>query len=168
MHWKRRVKDAVFTLLRRSLVHCPPPAARGHLTLAAAFLAAMLGLAAQSRTAVPQGSSMNKGLTEVAGLRVGHHTMAGRPTGCTVVLVDEMSRWVESRNGGAPATRETDLLNPIVWLTASTQSFGGRSALACCHRGWSATRGAQGRIQDRRRGCPNSSVRGPVRSRVWR
>ena len=57
---------------------------------------------------------MNKGLTEVAGLRVGHHTMAGRPTGCTVVLVDGAGAvGGVSQRGGAPGTRETDLLNPL-------------------------------------------------------
>jgi L-aminopeptidase/D-esterase-like protein len=75
---------------------------------------AMLGLTAQSRTPAPQGSSMNKGLTEVAGLRVGHYTMAGRPTGCTVVLVEgDGAVGAVSQRGGAPGTRETDLLNPL-------------------------------------------------------
>jgi L-aminopeptidase/D-esterase-like protein len=57
---------------------------------------------------------MNKGLTEVAGLRVGHHTMTGRPTGCTVVLADgEGAVGGVTQRGGAPGTRETDLLNPL-------------------------------------------------------
>jgi L-aminopeptidase/D-esterase-like protein len=57
---------------------------------------------------------MNKGLTEVAGIRVGHHTMQGRPTGCTVVLSDgDGAVGGVSQRGGAPGTRETDLLNPI-------------------------------------------------------
>jgi len=57
---------------------------------------------------------MNKGLTEVAGIRVGHHTMEGRPTGCTVVLVDgDGAVGGVSQRGGAPGTRETDLLNPL-------------------------------------------------------
>ena len=82
--------------------------------VAAAGLAVTLGLAAQSRTPASQGSSMNKGLTEVAGIRVGHHTMAGRPTGCTVVLVDgDGAVGGVSQRGGAPGTRETDLLNPL-------------------------------------------------------
>jgi len=57
---------------------------------------------------------MNKGLTEVAGIRVGHHTMEGRPTGCTVVLVDGGGAvGGVSQRGGAPGTRETDLLDPL-------------------------------------------------------
>ncbi|HEY6360126.1 MAG TPA: P1 family peptidase [Vicinamibacterales bacterium] len=73
-------------------------------------LATMLGLAVQSQSP----TTMNKGLTEVAGLRVGHHTMAGRPTGCTVVLVDgDGAVGGVSQRGGAPGTRETDLLDPL-------------------------------------------------------
>lgn len=55
----------------------------------------------------------NKGLTEVDGLRVGHYTLAARPTGCTVVVVDgEGAVGGISQRGAAPGTRETDLLKP--------------------------------------------------------
>jgi L-aminopeptidase/D-esterase-like protein len=55
-----------------------------------------------------------KGLTEVDGLRVGHYTLAGRPTGCTVVLVDgEGAPGGIAQRGAAPGTRETDLLDPL-------------------------------------------------------
>ena len=54
------------------------------------------------------------GLTAVSGLRVGHHTMTGRPTGCTVILVDgQGATGGVSQRGGAPGTRETDLLDPL-------------------------------------------------------
>jgi L-aminopeptidase/D-esterase-like protein len=55
-----------------------------------------------------------RGLTEVEGLRVGHHTLAERPTGCTVILVegDGVPGGVSQR-GGAPGTAEIDLLNPL-------------------------------------------------------
>ena len=54
-----------------------------------------------------------KGLTAVEGLKVGHHTIAEKPTGCTVVLTgkDGATAAVDVR-GGAPGTRETDLLDP--------------------------------------------------------
>ena len=59
----------------------------------------------------PTGGS---GLTAVHGLKVGHHTMTGRPTGCTVVLVEgEGAVGGVSQRGGAPATRELDLLDPL-------------------------------------------------------
>ncbi len=56
---------------------------------------------------------MNSGsLTDVPGLSVGHHTLAGRPTGCTVVLCPEGATAGVDVRGGAPGTRETDLLRP--------------------------------------------------------
>ena len=59
-------------------------------------------------------SSEGRGLTQVAGIKVGHVTLSERPTGCTVVLVegDGVPGGVSQR-GGAPGTSETDLLNPL-------------------------------------------------------
>jgi len=54
-----------------------------------------------------------KGLTAVAGLKVGHHTLAERPTGCTVVLAEAGAVAGVDVRGGAPGTRETDLLDPV-------------------------------------------------------
>ena len=55
----------------------------------------------------------NATLTAVSGIKVGHHTLAERPTGCTVVVVDgEGAVGGVSQRGGAPGTRETDLLDP--------------------------------------------------------
>ena len=55
---------------------------------------------------------MTKGLTAVAGVKVGHYTLAERPTGCTVVLVEQGAVAGVDVRGGAPGTRETDLLDP--------------------------------------------------------
>ncbi len=52
------------------------------------------------------------GLTAVAGIKVGHHTLKERPTGCTVVLVEGGATGAVDVRGGAPGTRETDLLDP--------------------------------------------------------
>ncbi len=54
----------------------------------------------------------HQGLTAVAGLKVGHHTLAARPTGCTVVLAEAGAVAGVDVRGGAPGTRETDLLDP--------------------------------------------------------
>jgi L-aminopeptidase/D-esterase-like protein len=51
-------------------------------------------------------------LTDVAGLLVGHHTLTARATGCTVVLCPEGAVAGVDVRGGAPGTRETDLLRP--------------------------------------------------------
>ena len=51
-------------------------------------------------------------LHDVRGLRVGHHTDPRRPTGCTVVLCEQGAVCGVDVRGGAPGTRETDLLRP--------------------------------------------------------
>jgi L-aminopeptidase/D-esterase-like protein len=56
---------------------------------------------------------MTKGLTAVAGVKVGHYTLTERPTGCTVVLVEQGAVAGVDVRGGAPGTRETDLLDPV-------------------------------------------------------
>jgi len=56
----------------------------------------------------------SKGLTEVEGIKVGHFTLSERPTGCTVIIVDgDGAAGGVSQRGGAPGTRETDLLDPL-------------------------------------------------------
>ena len=60
-----------------------------------------------------QASQAASGITAVAGIKVGQYTMPGRPTGCTVVMVDgDGAVGGVSQRGGAPGTRETDLLDP--------------------------------------------------------
>jgi L-aminopeptidase/D-esterase-like protein len=51
-------------------------------------------------------------ITDVAGIAVGHAAVAGRPTGCTVVLCPQGVVCGAAVRGGAPGTRETDLLRP--------------------------------------------------------
>lgn len=69
--------------------------------------------AAQHASPSPLKPTGGRGLTEVHGIKVGHHTLSERPTGCTVILVDgEGVPGGVSQRGGAPGTRETDLLDP--------------------------------------------------------
>jgi L-aminopeptidase/D-esterase-like protein len=51
-------------------------------------------------------------LTDITGLAVGHAAASGRNTGCTVVLCPQGVVCGASIRGGAPGTRETDLLRP--------------------------------------------------------
>ncbi len=51
-------------------------------------------------------------LTDIAGLQVGHAAEPGRDTGCTVVLCPQGAVCGAAVRGGAPGTRETDLLRP--------------------------------------------------------
>lgn len=54
----------------------------------------------------------NDHLCRVVGLEVGHHTLTHRDTGCTVVLCRRGAVAGVDVRGGAPGTRETDLLAP--------------------------------------------------------
>jgi L-aminopeptidase/D-esterase-like protein len=56
-------------------------------------------------------------ITDVAGLRVGHWTDPVAATGCTVVLFPEGTVASGEVRGGAPATRETALLEPSRTVT---------------------------------------------------
>src|SRR3989442_13812489 len=58
-------------------------------------------------------AGVNATLTAVPGIKVGHHTLTERPTGCTAILVDGDAVGGVSQRGGAPGTRETDLLDPL-------------------------------------------------------
>jgi L-aminopeptidase/D-esterase-like protein len=86
-----------------------PAIARIITIVTAAFATAASGQQPASTTlAAPRG-----GITDVPGIKVGHHTLTERPTGCTVVLVDGAGAvGAVSQRGGAPGTRETDLLDP--------------------------------------------------------
>jgi L-aminopeptidase/D-esterase-like protein len=59
-----------------------------------------------------QPTAARPGLTSVKGIRVGHFTLKERPTGCTVILADGGAVASVDVRGAAPATRETDLLEP--------------------------------------------------------
>ena len=81
-----------------------------------AALAATLSVArpAGARAAGPAAAPEPEGgLTDVAGVTVGHFTDSRRPTGCTVVLAEAGAVCGVDVRGGAPGTRETDLLNPV-------------------------------------------------------
>lgn len=52
-------------------------------------------------------------ITDVQGVKVGHFTDSRRPTGCTVLLFEKGATAGVDVRGGAPGTRETDLLNPV-------------------------------------------------------
>ncbi|MHB1132279.1 MAG: P1 family peptidase [Chloroflexota bacterium] len=55
---------------------------------------------------------MYNAITDVPGLKVGHYTDLGAATGCTVLLCEDGAYAGVDVRGGAPATRETDLLDP--------------------------------------------------------
>ena len=95
-------------IVRRS---SPFDASRRVALPVALLLAASAG-AVTTRTQTAAGPDP-RGITAVDGLKVGSVTLTERPTGCTVILVDgEGAVGGVSQRGGAPGTRETDLLDP--------------------------------------------------------
>lgn len=55
---------------------------------------------------------MLNAITDVAGIRVGHHTNTEAGTGCTVLLCPDGAVPGVDVRGSAPGTRETDLMRP--------------------------------------------------------
>jgi len=84
------------------------------LLATALTVAATAAGVSQSQTVASRAALVNRGITLVPGIRVGQVTLTERPTGCTVVLVDgDGAVGGVSQRGGAPGTRETDLLDPL-------------------------------------------------------
>src|SRR5471030_3291886 len=82
---------------------------RVRFAMTAALTAAVLAAQAQPSNA----QATNLTLTAVPGIKVGHHTLTERPTGCTVILTEAGATAGVDVRGAAPGTRETDLLNPV-------------------------------------------------------
>jgi L-aminopeptidase/D-esterase-like protein len=79
-----------------------------------ALLGIAIAAAAAAQLPAQSTPASRKGITDVAGIKVGQFTLAERPTGCTVVLVDgEGVPGGVAQRGAAPGTRETDLLDPV-------------------------------------------------------
>jgi len=79
------------------------------VALAGVVVGSALGAGRARAAGAPSAGS----LTDVAGLKVGHLTDTRRPTGCTVILTEEGAVCGVDVRGGAPGTRETDLLAPV-------------------------------------------------------
>jgi L-aminopeptidase/D-esterase-like protein len=85
------------------------------IVIAASGALALAAPRAQAPAKPGQASAAeNSTLTAVGGLKVGSYTLASGTTGCTVILVDgDGATGGVAQRGGAPGTRETDLLNPL-------------------------------------------------------
>jgi L-aminopeptidase/D-esterase-like protein len=97
-------------------------------------------------------------LTAVPGITVGHFTLAGRPTGCTVVLAERGATGAVDVRGAAPATRETDLLRPehLVQQVHAVVLSGGSAF------GLDAASGVMRYLEERRVGFPFGTARVPI------
>lgn len=127
--------------------------------LAAAFPLALLA-AAPASTATAAGRAADQvgepgrhnAITDVPGIRVGQVQVDTAPylTGTTVVYTPEMSVASVDQRGGAPATKETDLLSPLNSNPGvNAIQLGGSSMY-----GLSATNGIIRWLEDRGEGVP--------------
>ncbi len=55
-------------------------------------------------------------ICDVPGILVGHDTLSDAATGCTVIICQRTALGAVDVRGGAPATRETDLLSPLCMM----------------------------------------------------
>lgn len=98
----------------------------------------------------------NQTLTAVEGLQVGHVTDTRGLTGCTVVLCGRGAEASVDQRGGAPGTRETDLLRPsrLVRQVHAVLLTGGSAF------GLAAAQGVVDWLEERGLGFPTNA--GPV------
>ena len=88
-------------------------------TLIIAALTVVAGQRPQTTVPDPKAAAFaapaadNMTLTAVEGVKVGSVTLSERPTGCTAILFKDGTTGSVDQRGGAPGTRETDLLNPV-------------------------------------------------------
>jgi L-aminopeptidase/D-esterase-like protein len=97
-------------------------------------------------------------ITDVPGIRVGHADDPEALTGCTVVLCEKGAVGGVDQRGGAPGTRETDLLRPMHLVQrVHAVVLAGGSAF-----GLEAATGVVRYLEERRVGFDVRSVRVPI------
>jgi L-aminopeptidase/D-esterase-like protein len=108
--------------------------------------------------AAPVHAQVHKGLTDVQGLKVGSHTLSEKPTGCTVILAEKGATGGVDVRGGAPGTRETDLLSPLnhVQVVHAVVLSGGSAF------GLDAAMGAVRWLEEHDIGYPAGGVKVPI------
>lgn len=98
------------------------------------------------------------GNLQVPGVYAGHHTLEARPTGCTVILAPDGAIGAVDVRGGAPGTRETDLLDPV----NSVQEVHGIVLSGGSAFGLDAASGVSRFLEERGSGFPAGPVRVPI------
>lgn len=107
---------------------------------------------------MPSAQAGPNGITSVEGVRVGHHTLTERPTGCTVILVEKGATAGVSVRGSAPGTRETDLLDPSNLVEqVHAIAFSGGSAF-----GLDVATGVMRYLEERKIGFPFGGAYVPI------
>jgi L-aminopeptidase/D-esterase-like protein len=97
-------------------------------------------------------------ITDVAGIRVGHAEDKTLASGATAILFDAPAVAAVDLRGGAPGTRETDLLDPAMTVQhIDAISFSGGSAF-----GLDAGSGVQAYLAEQGRGLAVGAARVPI------
>ncbi len=97
-------------------------------------------------------------IVDMPGISVGHVTHAKHHTGVTVLVFSEPMRCGVDVRGGAPGTRETDVLNPLNLVeTADAVVLSGGSAF-----GLDAATGVMKRLKELNRGVPTGFLNVPI------
>jgi len=101
---------------------------------------------------------LQNAITDVAGIRVGHAQDMGALTGCTAILCEAGAVGGVDVRGGAPGSRETDLLRPMHQVErVHAVMLAGGSAF-----GLSAASGAMSYLEDRGIGFDTRVARVPI------
>ena len=100
------------------------------------------------------------GIMDVGGFQVGHAQDLEGATGCTVILCDRMSPAGLDVRGGGPASRESQILNPVAAAEGiNAVLLSGGSAF-----GLDAAGGVQRYLEERGIGCSIGKYRGMDRA----
>ncbi|HPM25482.1 MAG TPA: P1 family peptidase, partial [Phycisphaerae bacterium] len=101
---------------------------------------------------------MNETLTAVPGILVGHARDGDGLTGCTAILCEAGAVGGVDQRGGAPGTRETDLLRPMHLVSeVHAVMLAGGSAF-----GLAAADGAMRYLKERNIGYRTGRLRVPI------
>jgi len=128
------------------------------LALAAGLSAGWSGAGAGSPPREESKGEAAGGLTDVPGVRVGHFTDRRRPTGCTVVLAEAGAVGGVDVRGGAPGTRETDVLDPV----ATVQVVHGIVLSGGSAFGLETAAGVMRYLEERGAGFPTGVAKVPI------
>jgi L-aminopeptidase/D-esterase-like protein len=102
--------------------------------------------------------NLKNAITDIPGILVGQAQNDAGLTGCTVVLCEEPATGGVDQRGGAPGTRETDLLNPVNLVNkVNAILLAGGSAF-----GLDAATGVMRYLQERKVGFNAGNVRVPI------
>lgn len=103
-------------------------------------------------------SKLNDSITDVPGILVGHAQDETALTGCTVVLCPKGAVAGVDQRGGAPGTRETDLLRPMHLVRKiHAVMLAGGSAF-----GLDAASGAMRFLEEKKIGFPAGTMKVPI------